>query len=148
MANTLYDLARNFFSGLGFDTLQSGAPTAIPTTQPPSASAGALTGNSNTPLLLATPVQVGAAGNRRIYSYNIFNPNTSVVFILLFNKSTAPVLGTDTPIDWLAVPAGAVLDGYWPLSPAFTAGLWIAAVTAANGTTAPATGVPVSLGFM
>lgn len=118
-----------------------GAPT-------PSATAGALLGSSNTPLLLATPVQVGATGSRRLYTYNIQNPNAAVIFIQMFNKATAPTVGTDTPMDWIAVPAGGVIDGAWAVSPPFNLGLWIAATTTPNGAVAAATGAPVSLGFI
>lgn len=145
---SLDDLIRAYLEGMGVGANGSSG-FANPTAPSPSAAGPALTGNGNVAALLAAPVQLGAAGSRRIYSYNIQNPNAAVAFVQLFNKGAgAPVPGTDTPLDWLAVPAGGVLDGYWELSPNFSAGLWVAATTGPNNGVAPGAGLPVSIGFM
>lgn len=114
----------------------------------PSPSSAALIGISNIPALLATPVQVGATGSRRLHAFNIHNPNAAVIFIQLFNKATAPVVGTDAPVRWFAIAAGGVLDGQREYSAPFDLGLWVAATTTPNGSVAAATGCPVSLGFI
>jgi hypothetical protein len=141
---SLDDLMRAYYES----QIGSGTPATQATAPAPSASAPGLTGNGNFTALLAAPQQLGAAGSRRIFSYNLFNPAAAVTFLNLYNKATAPVLGTDAPIDWLAVPPGAVLDGYWEASPVFNLGAWVAATTIPAGAVAPGTGLIVSLGFM
>lgn len=107
-----------------------------------------LTGISNTPALLAAPVQVGATGSRRLHAFNVHNPNAAVTFIQMFNSVAAPVVGTDVPTRWIAVPANGVVDGQREFSAPFNLGLWIAATTTPNGAIAAAAGCPVSLGFI
>ena len=114
----------------------------------PSSTSFPLTGISNTPALLAAPVQVGAAGSRRLHAFNLHNPNAAVVFIQMFNSVAAPVVGTDAPTRWIAIPAAGVIDGQREYSAPFNLGLWIAATTTPNGAVAPAAGCPVSLGFI
>lgn len=114
----------------------------------PSGSAGALAGNGNVAALTGL-TQIGAAGSRRLYSYNIHNPNAAVAFVQMFNAASvgAVTLGTTPPTDWIAIPAGGVIDGFWPISPAFNAGLVVAATTTPTGNTAVGVGLPLSFGF-
>lgn len=97
---------------------------------------------------LTSPALVGA-GQKRLVTYNLYNPNTTVAFVQLFNAATAGAvtLGTTAPTDWLAIPAGGVLDGQWDFSEAFPLGLVIAAATSAIGGTLPTVALPVSLGL-
>lgn len=104
---------------------------------------------SNNQAALTTAVLV-RTGTTRVLTYNLFNPNTSVAFLQFFNAASvgAVTLGTTAPTDWLAVPAGGVVDGAWMYSPQYSAGLVIAATTTPNGATIVTTGIPVSLGVI
>lgn len=42
----------------------------------------------------------------QVYGWDAYNAAASVRYIKLYNKSTAPVPGTDTPIRTIAIPAG------------------------------------------
>lgn len=131
---SLSELTRNFYENGGAAS--------------PSATAKALAGNGNIAALLAAPQQVGAAGPHRIFTYNLYNPSAAVAFVQFFNKVAAPTVGTDAPLDWIAIPPGGVVDGAWAVSPAFDLGLWVAATTTPTGAAAPASALAISLGFI
>lgn len=101
-------------------------------------------------ILALTGATLVRAGNTRVFSYNVQNPNASPVFLQFFNAASvgAVTLGTTTPTDWLAVPASGVLDGFWMYSPMYPAGVVVAATTTPNGATVASTGLPVSLGII
>ncbi len=46
--------------------------------------------------------------------YHISNTNAAVRFVKLYDKASAPSVGTDTPVLTLAVPPGGVVVGYPP----------------------------------
>jgi hypothetical protein len=141
--DSLNDLFRRFLDGL------SGTPpfNAVPTTPLPSASAAALVPWA-TPAVSGTSTLV-SAGWRRLYWYNIQNPNSGPVFVQFFNAATAGAVtpGTTAPLFWIAIPAGGVVDsGYLGVSPAaFPLGIVVAITTTPNGATAPTTACPVSI---
>jgi len=78
--------------------------TALPTTQTPSSSGG------------CTPARVIAAASTnatsvkasagQVYGWALFNQAAYDVFVKLYNKASAPTVGTDTPVMTLKVPAG------------------------------------------
>lgn len=89
-----------------------------------------------------------AAGGRVLHAYDFFNGTASTVYVKLYNKATAPTVGTDTPLLTVGVSAGqgAALPlprgaGGFPLGLA----LAVTANPAASDTTAVATGVIVNL---
>jgi hypothetical protein len=87
--------------------------------------------------LTNTKVAVKAsAGN--LYGYHIYNPNTSVVYIQIFNLASASVtLGTTTPTMVLVVPANGWLELMFPVPISFGTAITLAATTTASGSTAP-----------
>ena len=97
--------------------------------------------------LTATAV-LAKAGSVTIGSYNISNPNSSPVFIQVFNAATAGAvtLGTTPPTFVLTVPAAnGVLDGNLAGSYNLPLGMVVAATTTATGNTAPTSAVPITI---
>jgi hypothetical protein len=128
--------------------LSGSAPTQTNAQQQTSLQNSPTLASSNI-VALTSPTLV-RAGNTRIFSYNIQNPNAAAVFLQFFNAASvgAVTLGTTTPTDWLAIPPSGVLDGFWGYSPMYPAGVVVAATTTPNGATLATTGLPVSLGII
>lgn len=146
-------------SNTSIPVTQSGTWTTTPSgTQAVSgtvtSNAPALTSSSTTmssyrnAALLATPVQV-KSGAGRIHQYHFGNPNTSVVFLHIYNSLAANVtVGTTTPLATYMIAANAALDGFWPNSLNYSTGITLAATTTATGSTAPATGLLTNIGYL
>lgn len=91
--------------------------------------------------LVATGVSVkGSAG--QLYGYYLFNASASVRFVKLYDKASAPTVGSDTPVLTIPLPAGsgAHLGPGSANGIAFSLGIGIAAtqLLADADTTAPA----------
>lgn len=76
----------------------------------------------------ATSVKASAG---QVYSVQCFNTNASPRYLKFFNKASAPVLGTDTPVKTIMMPgnstgAGAVVQ--FPVGVAFSTGIAFAIV--------------------
>lgn len=97
--------------------------------------------------LLAT-VQLVAAGNVVMDSYYIFNPDSAVAYIQLFDCATAAgvTLGTTTPVWSIPVPAGAAAN-LAGLALEFKLGLCIAATTTYKNSTPAGTANIVNIGY-
>ena len=89
----------------------------------------------------ATSVK-GSAGN--LYGYNFYNPNATAVTLELFNTSSV-TLGSTTPFWHMTIAAGASGHMALPVPISFSTAIYVAAVTAYNGSTAPSTGVDISI---
>lgn len=61
----------------------------------------------------------GSAG--QVYGWVITNTNAAVCYVKLYNKATAPTVGTDTPVMTLAVPGNAAGAGM--IAAEFTSGI-------------------------
>jgi len=89
--------------------------------------------------LLATGINVkNSAG--QIYGYYLGNTSASPRYIKLYDKVTAPTVGTDTPLITIFLPAGAAANESFGNGIAFVNGIGIAAtqLVADSDTTAPA----------
>lgn len=75
----------------------------------------------------------------------VSNMTSSARFLKLYNKATAPVVGTDVPLMTIGLPASSVTPTFIPLNPSdssveeengvgFTLGLGVGASTAAADT--------------
>jgi len=87
----------------------SGA-TALPTTQTPSTSGGySVSRLLSAASTNATSVKASAG---QVYGFYLFNSAAYTVFFKLYNKASAPTVGTDTPFMTIPIPAGggAVAD--------------------------------------
>lgn len=84
----------------------------------------------------------------QVLHYNVSNTNASVVYVQFFDALVANVTpGTTAPTFFLAVPAGGVLDGEFPVPPAFSNAIVICATTTPTGSTAPGTTIPITLHY-
>lgn len=87
--------------------------------------------------LSSTAVAIKASSGR-IVSAEFYNPAAAVTYVQLFDKAAASVvLGTDTPILSIGVPAGG--RAQCPLDVGFITAISVAATTTATGAVAPAT---------
>jgi hypothetical protein len=79
----------------------------------------------------------GSAG--QLYGWFIYNNATSTRYVKLYNVSSAPTVGTTTPVFTLPIPAGAAANVAFPNGIAFDTGIGLGAVTgvADNSTGAP-----------
>ena len=94
--------------------------------------------------LLATPVQVGAAGERIVRTVDIYNGNTAAAFVECFDTATAPTLpGTPKLVFGVGANSGRNIQ----LDAGFLNGVYVAAVTQAGGTVAPSIGVTCNVVF-
>lgn len=73
---------------------------------------------------------MAAAG--RVYAIQGYNASAAVRYLKLYNKASAPTVGTDTPVKTLALPPGCGFAFDWPN------GYWFAAGIACALTTGPA----------
>lgn len=89
--------------------------------------------------VLATGVAVKAAPGV-VYAYFLYNGSAAARFIKLYNKATAPTVGTDVPLVTIPLPAASAANVYLGPGIAFSAGIGIAAtqLVADADTTAPA----------
>lgn len=105
---------------------------------------------TSTPVLkaaLSTTVFAVSAAPCTLNSYYIYNPNSSVAYVQLFDVAAGSVsLGTTTPKWAIGIPAssGANLSR---LKMAFTTALSVAATTTATGSSAPATALDTNWGI-
>ena len=84
--------------------------TALATTQTPSTSGGYLINRLlSAASTNATSVKASAG---QVYGFYLYDSATYTVFLKLYNKASAPTVGTDTPVMTIPVPAGggAVAD--------------------------------------
>lgn len=99
---------------------------------------------TNTASTGAASVKTSAASLMEI---DAFNNNTYIVFLKLYNKASAPTVGTDVPITVIPIPAGSgIVSEFGQYGKRFTTG-FAYAVTVAQGdadATAPAASVKIS----
>lgn len=97
----------------------------------------------------AAPVLV-ATGTRQLQQYNLSNPNATLVYVQIFDASSAAsvTLGTTPPTLWFGIPANnGVTDGSFIPPYVFVNGIVVAVTTTPTGNTAPASNVPVVLTY-
>jgi len=81
--------------------------------------------------LATTNAALIKASYGRMWALSAFNTTAADKFIKLFNKSTAPVPGTDTPVKTFRVPANGSVVWVPGIGSAFNLGLGVAIVGAA-----------------
>lgn len=79
----------------------------LPVTPAASAVTGGIPNVSRLPSAAATtnPTLV-AAGQHQVYYIIGYNAATTIRYLKLYNKATQPVVGTDTPVLTIPIPAG------------------------------------------
>jgi hypothetical protein len=85
----------------------------------------------------------GSAG--KLGGYYIYNPNTSVAYVQLFDTASSVTLGTTVPDVVLGIPASAGANLLNDTGIDFTTGIKFAVTTTATGNTAPSTGLDLTL---
>lgn len=98
---------------------------------------------------LSTTVITVKPGSGALSLLQCYNPNSSQIYVQLFNLLKAAVtLGTTVPL--LSIPIAATSTGGFALSPAgiiFTGAISAAATTTATGSSAPLTAPDCNFGF-
>lgn len=103
---------------------------------------------SNTAVQIKAAPTTPYAGYLQVLHYNVSNPNAAAVYIQFYDALAASVTpGTTGATFFLAVPASGVLDGEFPVPPAFSTALTICVTTTPAGGTAPGTAVPITLHY-
>lgn len=104
-------------------------------------------GSVNAYQMVSTASTNGAlllAGSRALYEFSVFNPTAATVYVKLYNKSTAPTVGTDIPAITIPVATNQLVAfEFGSFGKRFPSGLGIA-ITAgptASDATAVAAGV-------
>lgn len=104
------------------------------TTVPVSPGASSATGGiSSTSRILSAAASTNAtsvkASAGRVYAIQGYNASASVRYVKLYNKASAPTVGTDTPVKTLAIPPGSGFAFDWPHGYSFATGIALALAT-------------------
>lgn len=115
---------------------------------------GTVTANysaTGTNYALVTAASTNAAlmitGSRHLTEITVSNPTATGTFVKLYNKATAPTVGTDVPLMTIPCPAGQTVVYSWgSMGKRFALGIGVAATAAAAATDTAATvaGVQIS----
>lgn len=101
--------------------------------------------NLNDNLSISRNIDVDESGDNQVnaacklFGYYVHNKNAAVLYLKLYNKATAPTVGSDTPVLTIPVPSGAAANVSFARGIAFSTGLGVGATTgvADNDTGAP-----------
>ena len=105
---------------------------------------GGLTMSKTTSAATTNATSLKASAGQ-VYAIQCFSVNAAVRYLKLYNKASAPTVGTDVPVKTIAIPGNAAGAGVvlaWPHGLAFATGIAFALTTEA--TDAGTTGVAVS----
>lgn len=84
----------------------------------------------------------------RIFYVHFYNPNSSGVFLQLFDLASGSVtVGTTTPTRELFLPATGGIDGPLPMPWGFDTAVTIAATTLSGGSVAPSSAIHVQFEY-
>lgn len=76
----------------------------------------------------ATSVKASAG---RVYGFKFTNTSAALKYVKLYNKASAPTVGTDVPVETIAVPAGAFIEHVNPFGVSYATGIALAITGAA-----------------
>lgn len=94
-----------------------------------------------------TAVQIKSGAGRPV-DWNVYNPNTTAVWLLIYNALSANVtVGTTTPTKAIFIPANTVWDRANVVPGNYGTGITIAASTSNTASVAPTTGLVVNLEY-
>jgi len=74
----------------------------------------------------ATSVKASAG---QVYGVVVSNSNAAVRYLKLYNKASAPTVGTDVPVKTIMLPIGATVQLSWPTGLPFSTGIAFALTT-------------------
>lgn len=101
--------------------VQSGAPVTIIAQTPTATANGATASRINAAASTNATNLKASAG--QLYTLDFFNVAAYNVFFKLYNKASAPTVGTDTPIATIPVQAGGGFSKTWPMGLTFSTGI-------------------------
>lgn len=78
-----------------------------------------------------TPVALDGTGStpENFTGYELLNAAASARYVRLFDKASAPTMGTDTPKIVIPLKAGESVHFVYPRPPLFNSGLWVSVTT-------------------
>jgi hypothetical protein len=117
------------FSALGQTSSAASAPVVIANDQSSIKTLTSLTATANGGT--ASRINAAASTNAtslkasagQLYTVDVFNPAAYNVFLKLYNKASAPTVGTDTPVMTIPVAAGGGYSKTWPMGFTFGTGI-------------------------
>lgn len=147
---------RNIIDGAGTQRLDRAIPVRILASDITQAVSGTVTANEGTPNAgtaynLTSAATTNAASVKAsagsLFELSLFNATAATVYLKLYNKASAPTVGTDVPIMTIPVAAGALYAAeFGRIGKRFSTGIALAitGAAAATDTTAIAVGAQVS----
>ncbi len=126
---------------VGTVTTLTGITNTVTTKDLPVTSGGLLM--SHTVSAASTNATSVKAGAGQVYDVQAFNTSASPRYLKLYNKASAPTVGTDTPVKTLLIPgntAGAGVVKEWAKGLEFTTGIAFAVTTGMANTDTGAVG--------
>lgn len=105
---------------------------------------------ASTPVLanaLSTTVKTVAASAAQLTFYHCSNPNTSAIYVQVFDISGTVTLGTSTPAISLRFPGTDGTANLSQVNLTFANAIKVAATTTATGSSAPSTAVDCNFGY-
>ncbi len=135
------DLATTGQLSAGTNLIGAGAPSA-------SATVGTGTTHAKVKSAASTNLTSVKASAGKLFRYTFRNNTASAKFAKLFNKASAPVLGTDTPIETVIIPANGVATYLNPIGKAFSTGIAYAITGGIGESDATATAVDDVVGSL
>lgn len=113
------------------DPIQPTASTSVTITEGTKLSGSAI--SVTTAASTNASSQKATAGN--LFELTLSNPTATATYVKLYNKATAPTVGTDTPVLTIPVAAGALVTlQFGPQGKRFTTGIAMAVTAAAAAT--------------
>jgi hypothetical protein len=151
---------RMMIDGAGTQRLDRAVPVRILAIDGAPAISGTVTANEGTPnagtayaLVSAATTNAASvkatAGN--LFELSLFNVTAATVYLKLYNKASAPTVGTDVPIMTIPVAAGALYAAeFGRVGKRFATGIALAitGAAAATDTTAVAAGAQLSMTYL
>lgn len=135
-------------AGLSTGTNNIGYVGINPAYYPSSGGLTALTSTQMTALQsLSTTVVYIKVSSGRLYEYDFYNPNSSGVWVQIFNASSGVTLGTTVPVRTVYVPPISGRDWASPWSTIFGSGIAVACTTTSTGSGAPTAGIQAYVGY-
>jgi hypothetical protein len=96
---------------------------------------------------LSTTVQTIKSSAGMVYGWVIYNPNSSVAYVQVFN-TTSPTLGSTVPLYSIPVPAGQTTTALFDVGITHGTAIAVAATTTMRGSTAPSIGLDVNFFYV
>lgn len=118
----------NLMGKVGIDQTTAGITNGV-VPNATSATGGIATTTRLLSAAASTNATSAKASAGRLYAIQGYNAATTVRYLKLYNKASAPTVGTDTPVKTLALPPGVGFAFDWPVGYSFATGIAFALTT-------------------